>query len=113
MQVTEMPQLLSSVPNEEAMTPLPTPEITPPVTRMYFILELIFEFRWGSRSLYSRLRYLIVFLFLKPITVFLAICCNNIQFVSHSVYFLNIFFNVVSNHVLLLFWLLFAPRKYR
>lgn len=35
--VTSIPQQLSSVPKELAITPLPTPLITPPVTRMYFI----------------------------------------------------------------------------
>lgn len=35
--VTAMPHELRIVPKDEAMTPLPTPEITPPVTRIYFI----------------------------------------------------------------------------
>lgn len=37
--VTSIPQQLSRVPNELAITPLPTPLITPPVTRMYFMLS--------------------------------------------------------------------------
>jgi len=37
MDVTWMLQCLRIVPNELAITPLPTPLITPPVTRMYFI----------------------------------------------------------------------------
>jgi hypothetical protein len=41
--VTEMPQQFKRVPNEEAMTPLPTPEITPPVTKMYFIFLVYAE----------------------------------------------------------------------
>lgn len=35
--VTAIPHALSNVPKELAMTPLPTPLMTPPVTRMYFI----------------------------------------------------------------------------
>lgn len=41
MEVTGMPRQLSNVPNELAITPLPTPLITPPVTRMYFIVPAI------------------------------------------------------------------------
>ena len=37
MAVTLCPRDLSSTPVDEAMIPLPTPEITPPVTTMYFI----------------------------------------------------------------------------
>ena len=37
MDVTGMPQCLRITPREEATTPFPIPEITPPVTRMYFI----------------------------------------------------------------------------
>lgn len=37
IEVTSMPQQLSSVPKELAITPLPTPLITPPVTKMYFM----------------------------------------------------------------------------
>lgn len=36
--VTAMPQQSSRVPNELAITPFPTPLITPPVTKMYFIV---------------------------------------------------------------------------
>lgn len=35
--VTRRPCVLSSRPVEEAMTPFPMPEMTPPVTRMYFV----------------------------------------------------------------------------
>ena len=38
--VTWIPQCLSIVPKELAMTPFPTPLITPPVTKIYFILNL-------------------------------------------------------------------------
>lgn len=38
MDVTWMLQCLRIVPNELAITPFPTPLITPPVTRMYFII---------------------------------------------------------------------------
>lgn len=38
IEVTSMPQQFSNVPNELAITPLPTPLITPPVTKMYFIV---------------------------------------------------------------------------
>ncbi len=38
MDVTGTPQCLSMTPREEATTPLPMPEMTPPVTRMYFML---------------------------------------------------------------------------
>lgn len=37
MEVTSIPQQLSNVPNELAITPFPTPLITPPVTKMYFM----------------------------------------------------------------------------
>ena len=37
MDVTAMPQCLRMTPREEATTPFPIPEITPPVTRMYFM----------------------------------------------------------------------------
>lgn len=37
MEVTCSPQDLRMVPMLLAMIPLPMPEITPPVTRMYFI----------------------------------------------------------------------------
>lgn len=37
MEVTRRPQCLRMVPTLEAMTPFPIPEITPPVTKMYFI----------------------------------------------------------------------------
>lgn len=35
--VTAMPHELRIVPKDDAITPLPTPEITPPVTKIYFI----------------------------------------------------------------------------
>lgn len=38
--VTSMSQQFSNVPNELAITPLPTPLITPPVTNIYFIVNL-------------------------------------------------------------------------
>ena len=38
IEVTGILQHFSIVPNELAMTPLPTPLITPPVTSIYFIL---------------------------------------------------------------------------
>lgn len=38
MDVTSIPQQLSKVPNELAITPFPTPLMTPPVTKMYFIV---------------------------------------------------------------------------
>lgn len=38
MDVTSMPQQFKSVPNELAITPLPTPLMTPPVTKIYFIV---------------------------------------------------------------------------
>lgn len=38
IEVTSIPQQFSNVPNELAITPLPTPLITPPVTSMYFIV---------------------------------------------------------------------------
>ena len=39
MDVTLKPQCFKIVPSEDAMTPLPIPDITPPVTKMYFILS--------------------------------------------------------------------------
>lgn len=36
--VTAIPQQFNNVPKELAITPFPTPEITPPVTKMYFML---------------------------------------------------------------------------
>lgn len=39
MDVTSRPHDFNKVPNDEAMTPLPTPLITPPVTKMYFIVS--------------------------------------------------------------------------
>lgn len=39
--VTPIPHALSSVPKELAMTPLPTPLMTPPVTKMYFIAAAV------------------------------------------------------------------------
>ena len=44
IEVTSRWQDLRSVPKEDAMTPLPTPLITPPVTNMYFIS---FTFRFN------------------------------------------------------------------
>lgn len=41
IEVTSIPQQLSNVPNELAITPLPTPLITPPVTKIYFIFCVI------------------------------------------------------------------------
>lgn len=41
MDVTSRPHDFNKVPNDEAMTPLPTPLITPPVTKMYFILDAL------------------------------------------------------------------------
>lgn len=41
MEVTSMPQQFNNVPNELAMTPFPTPLITPPVTRMYFMVSVL------------------------------------------------------------------------
>lgn len=56
MDVTSKPQDLSSVPKEEAMTPLPTPLITPPVTKMYFILITVHvKIKYGMCQLLDRL----------------------------------------------------------
>lgn len=38
MDVTWTPQDFRSVPMDEAMMPLPTPLMTPPVTKMYFMV---------------------------------------------------------------------------
>lgn len=60
IEVTSIPQQLSSVPNELAITPFPTPLITPPVTRMYFILQdnlcyvrsrVLFKWRGGASTI--------------------------------------------------------------
>ncbi|KAF0746769.1 hypothetical protein FWK35_00018010 [Aphis craccivora] len=39
MDVTWTPQDFRSVPMDEAMMPLPTPLMTPPVTKMYFMIQ--------------------------------------------------------------------------
>ena len=39
MDVTRRPSVRSSRPVEDAITPLPIPEMTPPLTTMYFILQ--------------------------------------------------------------------------
>lgn len=41
MDVTSIPQEFSNVPNELAITPFPTPLITPPVTKIYFIFATV------------------------------------------------------------------------
>lgn len=43
MDVTSMPQQFNNVPNELAMTPFPTPLITPPVTKMYFMVSKLLD----------------------------------------------------------------------
>jgi hypothetical protein len=50
MDVTATPQCLRMTPREEATTPFPIPEITPPVTRMYFILSTNGEGRGPGHS---------------------------------------------------------------
>lgn len=40
MEVTVRPIALSNSPQEEAMTPLPMPDMTPPVTRIYFMIKI-------------------------------------------------------------------------
>lgn len=40
MAVTSIPQHFRIAPNELATTPFPIPLITPPVTKMYFLLDI-------------------------------------------------------------------------
>lgn len=39
--VTSIPQHFNIAPNELAITPLPTPLITPPVINIYFLLDIL------------------------------------------------------------------------
>lgn len=49
--VTLIPQFFSIVPKELAMTPFPMPLITPPVTKIYFILEILLARAHISRGI--------------------------------------------------------------
>lgn len=41
MEVTSMPQLFNIAPKALDITPLPTPLITPPVTKIYFMFDIV------------------------------------------------------------------------
>lgn len=89
MDVTSMPQQFSNVPNELAITPLPTPLMTPPVTKIYFIVcvcvnwfcELIL-INWAASSNFHfpitdfhATFHLCLLLFFVFISICVLICC--------------------------------------